>query len=76
MTVFRAATLGTFFFAFHAGAKELSSFALKTGPSTLFPGPKVVKKEKLGKKECSIVCSRAKRSVQESSDQSCCAKDS
>ena len=23
MTVFRAATLGTFFFAFHAGAKEL-----------------------------------------------------
>ena len=24
MTVFRAATLGTFFFAFHAGAKELS----------------------------------------------------
>ena len=24
MTVFRAATLRTFFFAFHAGAKELS----------------------------------------------------
>ena len=26
MTVFRAATLRTFFFAFHAGAKELNVF--------------------------------------------------
>ena len=25
MTVFRTATLGTFFFAFHAGAKELNA---------------------------------------------------
>ena len=27
MTVFRAATLRTFFFAFHAGAKELKAFS-------------------------------------------------
>ena len=28
MTVFRAATLRTFFFAFHAGGKELNEFGL------------------------------------------------
>ena len=38
MTVFRAATLRTFFFAFHAGAKELTLTFFQPN-SKLYPCP-------------------------------------
>ena len=38
MTVFRAATLRTFFFAFHAGAKELKSSRLQRHLRAKHPG--------------------------------------